>query len=262
MANRIFQRGGFDAPNVTRGGNEIRFTNSPFGFRSNDDTFDILSLTDLLVDFDAEGGGEPGGVHPDHFPMVAEGDYAIRLIGDSRLINPPIVDAFNSDLTEPGLYPGYDKSRIIFKLVVSGAPAVSAISINRSGDTYRVDYGINDTAARLAGSVSEDVATVLDCSRLIPKGIKSVGIFRVDFETGLGGAIQDSLQMTVNGSDTVQLVQQDINMTQVVSSSKTAVFHDIMVNALSEVHYQVTDSANNTASIYCFGYERSIGRDD
>ena len=145
MADRIFQRGGFDAPNVTRAGNELRFQNSPFGFRSNDDTLDILSLTDLLVDFDEEGGGEPGGIHPDHAPMVAEGTYAIRLIGDSTGTNTPIVDAFNTDLTEPGLYPGYDKSRIIFKVVVSGAPALFAMSINRSGDTYRVDYWINKT---------------------------------------------------------------------------------------------------------------------
>lgn len=265
MAERIFQRGGFRAPNVTRSGNNIlRFTAETgeiFGFRSNDDTLDIISFIQLEVNFDLIGGSEPGGIHPDHAPKQAETEYSIRFIGDSRGINTPILDIVESDLSDPGLYTGYDKSRIIFKMVTSSSGLTHPMSINRTGNTYRVDYGLSSANAALATDVSDDTPTVLDCSRLIPKGIKSVGIFGLDFQTGAGGAITDSLQMTTNGIDGPQLVQQDVNMPQVVLGTYTRLFDDILVNDLSQALYQVTDASNNLASIQCFGYERSIGRD-
>lgn len=264
FSQRIFQRGGFEAPTLRRSGTTIFFENPPFGFRSNDDEFDIISDIPLRVTLSVEGTGtEPGGLHPDHFPRLANTEYTVRIIGDSNGQNPTIVDAYQSDLGAPPLYAGYDKSRIVYKMVTTNSTNLFSIFITQVGSVWRTFYGAQDSNLTIGENLTSDTPTVISCSQFVPVGIKSIAILALDFQTGLGGAIGDSLSVQSDaGQLTSNIDSYRVHMPEVLLDDFIRIRMDVSVNGASSMKYQVTDAVNNLANIYCYGYERTIGGDD
>ena len=264
FGKRIFQRGGFEAPTLRRGGTTIFFESPPFGFRSNDDTFDIISDVPLRVTLSVEGTGvEPGGLHPDHFPRLALTEYTVRIIGDSTGVNPTIVDAYQSDLGAPPLYAGYDKSRIVYKMVTTNSTNLFSMSIFQIGNAWRTYYGAQDNNLTIGENLTADTPTVISCAALVPIGIKSIAILALDFQTGLGGTIGDSLNVLSDaGQLTGNIDSYKIHMPEVLLNDFIRIRQDVSLNGASSMKYQVTDSVNNLANIYCYGHERTIGGDD
>lgn len=260
FGQRIFERGGFKAPLLVRSGVNLILTGQPYGFRSNDDEFDIISDTELRVTMSIEGGTQPGGLHPDHFPRLSFTQYTIRIIGDSSGQNPTIVDAYQTDLDDPGLYPGYDKSRIVYQVMTTNTSNLYALNISQVGNSWRTVLGQQDGNLEILIDGNSTSPVDLDCSFLIPIGIKSIGIFALDFQTGAGGTIGDSLQVS---NDAGQLSgtfdERSVLMPEVLLNTYTRIRRDINVNGISSMMYQVSDATNNLASIYCYGHEQTIG---
>lgn len=260
---RIFFKGGFLVTGLTKPSpitNNMLVFAGPVGFRANDDSMDIMSELDLTFDASIEG---IGGLHPDSFPALPSVEYTVRIIGDITGANPPRLDAYLTTLGDPGLYPGYQKSRIVFKYTTTGASNIQPQIIAAHGSKYLVYLDINATTARLLVNGADDVPTVIDLSPLIPTGIRTRARMKNAFRIGNIGVVgTNSLDMGANDTQLNNLQANQIFMPQVSSNTMIDKFDWIECTEDSEILYQITDPAIDRVNVHVFGYERTIGGDD
>ena len=260
-SDRLFFKGGFLVTDVVNPSINTFIFSGPVGFRSNDDSMDIMSEIDLTFDATVEG---IGGLHPDHFPAIAETEYAIRIIGDITGANPPRLDAYQTSLGDPGLYPGYQKSRIVFKYVTSLAISTHNKTIAVHGSKYLVYLDINATTARILANGADDTPTVIDLSRLVPTGLPCRVRLKNAFRIGNGGVVGiNSLDISSNNGGQLSNLQENrMFMPQVSTNTMIDKFDWTECSPLSEILYQITDPLTDRVNVHVFGYERTIGGDD
>lgn len=263
QSTRLFFEGGFlvtDVIKPTPGSNTVLVFTGPIGFRANDDSMDIISEIDLTFDASIEG---IGGLHPDHFPALPSVEYTVRIIGDTTGVNPAKLDAYVTTLGVPGLYPGYQKSRIVFKYVTSPASNIHDQIIAVHGGKYLVLFDINSTNSIVLINGGDDVPTIIDLSELVPTGIKTRVRLKNAFRIGFGGTVgTNSLQMAPNDVQTNNLDFNQIFVPQIASNTMTDKFDWLECTEDSELIYQVTDNATDRVNTHVYGYERTIGGDD